>query len=389
MTGGRSDYATWHWLWDLYLAGMCAVAVGAVHLLDDRVPGRSPAGATAALAALAVWLILGGRRVPRMGALAWRPLLYIVVAVTLWAVAMVCAPGAVAAVPALFPVVFSTLPLRAGVLAAVLVTLLPLGIEIGTSGVHSAHFPVAVAMTLIGLVAGPIIGIMVVSTVKQRTELARLVDELRDSRAETASLSRQAGVATERARLAREIHDTLAQGFTSIVTLAQAIEAELETDRAAAARHLALIESTARDNLAESRTMVTRLTPNALDGATLPAAIGRLCSSFAEETGIVVRGRVAEDTSSAGMAGDVVLLRAAQEALSNVRRHSGADTAEVSLDSTVGAVRLTVADNGVGLPSEHRDGFGLRGMRSRVEQVGGTMTVTSPGGVRLEVEVPV
>ncbi|MGU3497411.1 sensor histidine kinase [Mycobacterium sp. C31M] len=389
MEDGGSEYPTWHWLWDLYLAGMCAVAIGAVHLLDDRVPGPSPAGATVLLALLAGWLILAGRQVPRLGTLGWRPLVYVVGAVVLWAAAMVCAPAAVAAVPALFPVVFSTLPLRAAVGAAVLVTLLPLGVEFAMTGARSPYFPVAVAMTLIGLVAGPIIGIMIVTSVRQRIALAGLVAELRDSRAETARLSRQAGVAAERERLAREIHDTLAQGFTSIVTLCQAIEAELGTDRDAAVRHLTLIESTARDNLAESRTMVAELTPTALEGATLPAAILRLCQAFENETGTAVDRRIAGDTPSAGMAGDVVLLRAAQEALSNIRRHSGAGAATVTLERRLDSVRLTVSDNGIGLGPGHADGFGLRGMRSRVAQVGGTVSVDSPDGVRLQIEVPV
>lgn len=385
---GGPGHATWHWLWDLYAVGICAVAIGAVHLLDDRVPGRSPSGATIALTVMAGWLIVAGRWIPRMGAVGWRPLLYVAVALTLWAAAMVCAPVAVAAIPALFPVVFSTLPLAAGVTASILITLLPLGLELAVSGPGSPHFAVAVAMTFIGLVAGPIIGIMVVSSVRQRMVLARLVAELRDSRAETASLSRQAGVAAERERLAREIHDTLAQGFTSIVALTQAIEAELSTDREAAAHHLALIQATARENLAEARTMVAELTPNALDGATLPAAIRRLCMAFGDETDMTLDCRVADDTPTVGMAGDVVLLRAAQEALSNIRWHSGADTARVALDRTPDAVRLVVSDNGKGLPSRHIDGFGLRGMRSRVSQVGGTMTVLSEGGVRVQIEVP-
>src|SRR5690242_16644138 len=100
---------TWHWLWDLYITAMCGVAVAGVLLLDHSVPGRSPAGAVAALAAMLVWLTVAGRRVPRLGALGWRPLGYVIVAVALWCVAMWCAPAAVAAIPALFPVVFSTL----------------------------------------------------------------------------------------------------------------------------------------------------------------------------------------------------------------------------------------------------------------------------------------
>jgi len=385
---GGPEHPTWHWLWDLYITAMCGVAAGGVLLLDDSAPGRSPAGAVAALGAMLVWLTVIGRRVPRLGALGRRPLGYVLVAVALWCVAMWCAPAAVAAIPALFPVVFSTLPLGGAIGAAVTIAVLPLVLVLADSGASSRYLTIALAVALMGLVTGPILGIFIVGSVRQRMALARLVHELRASRAETSRLSREAGVAAERERLAREIHDTLAQGFTSIVALTQAIEAEIGTDPAAAARHLALIEATARENLAEARAMVTGLTPTALDGATLPAAIRRQCVAFEAETGIAVCDRITEATPSAGMAGDVVLLRAAQEALANIRQHSRAGAVTVTLYGDTDVVRLTVSDNGIGLPDRHNDGFGLRGIRSRVAQVGGSVTVSSDRGLRLDIEVP-
>ena len=146
--------------------------------------------------------------------------------------------------------------------------------------------PVAVADTLVGVVAAPVIGTVIVTSVRQRERLAALVAELAATRAESARLSREAGAAAERERLAREIHDTLAQGFTSIVALAQAIEPELESDTAAAKRHVELIRSTARENLAEARAMVAELTPTALHDGSLPAAIERQCDRLSAENGI-------------------------------------------------------------------------------------------------------
>jgi signal transduction histidine kinase len=91
-----------------------------------------------------------------------------------------------------------------------------------------------------------------------------------------------------------------------------------------------------------------------------------------------------------GMATDVVLLRAAQEAFANIRKHSQANTVTVALSPLECGVRLSVADNGIGLADGHADGFGLRGMRVRVAQVGGTMWVapTPGGGTTVTVEVP-
>jgi signal transduction histidine kinase len=249
---------------------------------------------------------------------------------------------------------------------------------------------VAVAITLLGVVATPVIGIMVVTATRQRAKLAELVAELEGSRAESARLSREAGVAAERERLAREIHDTLAQGFTSIVTLAQAVDSELEADPAAATKHIELIRTTARENLAEARVMVAGLTPTALDEDSLAAAIQRQAERLSAETGIAVKVAIGEQLPALGMAADVVLLRATQEALANVRKHSRADLVRVELAAADHCVRLSLQDNGIGLSGDHYEGFGLRGMRERVAQVGGTMTVsrTPCGGVTVAVEVP-
>lgn len=380
----------WHWMWSAYIAGVCVVAAAACFLFDDLLPGRSPVIAAVLLAALLAWLVAAGRAVPRLGELGWRPVVYIVVAAVLWIVAMWFAPAAFIAIPALYPVVFSTLPLTAAVAASMLITLIPLTVDIATNGVGSAHLSIGIAMTLLGLVAGPIIGTMVVTTVRQRIRLAELLAELEASRAEGARLSREAGAAAERQRLAHEIHDTLAQGFTSIIALAQAVDAELRTDPAAAARHIALIDSTARANLSESRTMVSSLTPAALDDDSISAAIRRQCDAFSAETGVPVTLATDPDLPPSAMAAKVVLLRAAQETLSNIRRHARATAVTVALSTADNRLRLCVSDNGTGLGEGHRDGFGLRGMRARAEQIGGTLTIgaTPGGGVTVALEVP-
>jgi signal transduction histidine kinase len=231
---------------------------------------------------------------------------------------------------------------------------------------------------------------VIITSMRQREKLAALVAELAATRAESARLSREAGAAAERERLAREIHDTLAQGFTSIVALAQAVEPELDSDTAAAKRHVELIRSTARENLAEARAMVAELTPTALHDGSLPAAIQRQCDRLSAESGITATIRVDGELPPLGMATDVVLLRAAQEAFTNIRKHSQANSVMVALSPIECGVRLSVSDNGIGVTDEHAEGFGLRGMRARATQVGGTMSVTptAGGGTTVTVEVP-
>lgn len=380
--------SNWNWLWEVYVVGVCIVAIVAVVLLDDRFPGNV-AVAAASLGGIALCVLVFGRRATRLPELDWRAIAYVGAVVALWVIAIRASPVAVASVPAIYPMVFSTLPLRAALVVTTAINLLPLTLQLIGSA-RSPNLPLAIAITLLGLVATPVIGTVIVTSMRQRRELAIVVGELAASRAETARLSRQAGAAAERERLAREIHDTLAQGFTSIVALAQAVEAELDTDPAAASRHVELIRATARENLAEARVMVADLAPAALDDSSLPAAIRRQADRLSAETGITVTMSVNPDLPALGMATDVVLLRAAQEALANIRRHAQATAVRIDLAGTGDGVRLSLSDNGVGLTAGHTDGFGLRGMRARLAQVGGTISVKQEagGGLTLLVEVP-
>nr|WP_241744533.1 sensor histidine kinase [Cellulosimicrobium arenosum] len=226
---------------------------------------------------------------------------------------------------------------------------------------------------------------------RQAERHARLVDELRATQAELARSHHRAGVAAERERVAREIHDTLAQGFTSVVMLAQAAGADLDRGATDAARdRLAIVEATARENLAEARALVAATGPVPLAaGGTLVEAVARLAQRFGTESGVEVTTSLA-DVCGLSSAEQVVLLRSAQEALANVRRHAAARTARVVLTQDVGATVLEVVDDGRGLPVGRTEGYGLRGMRERVAAEGGTVVVGDgpSGGTRVEVRLP-
>ncbi|MGZ5395773.1 MAG: sensor histidine kinase [Mycobacterium sp.] len=378
----------WNWLWEAYVVGLAVAAIVAVVLLDDRYPGNV-IGAAVALTAMAAVVLVFGRRVAPLPELDWRTVIFVAAVVGLWILALLASPVSVAAVPAIYPIVFSTLPLAAALVVTTIVNIIPLTMLVLGNGIRSPNFSMAVAITLVGVVGTPVIGTVIMTSMRQRRRLAALVAELAATRTESARLSRAAGTAAERERLAREIHDTLAQGFTSIVMLAQAIEPELETDTAAARRHVELIGATARENLAEARAMVAELTPSPLEEP-LPAAIQRQCDRLAAETDAAVTVRIAGDLPPQSMASDVVLLRAAQEAFANIRKHAHASAVTVELSSSDSGVRLAVTDNGIVLNSRQVEGFGLRGMRARVAQVGGAVSVSAAagGGTTLTVEVP-
>jgi signal transduction histidine kinase len=389
MSGDAPRGGEWHWLWAVYVVSICAVAIVAVVLLNHRFPGNVPVAATA-LACIAVWVLGFGRQAVRLPERDWRTLVFVGVAVGLWVLAMWASPAALAAVPAIYPLVFATLPLVIALIVTTAINLIPLTLLLVGQGVRSPNMPMVIAITLIGIVTAPVIGTAIMTSMRQRRQLSALVAELAATRAESARLSREAGTAAERERLAREIHDTLAQGFTSIVALAQAVEPELDTDTAAAKRHIELIRTTARENLAEARAMVAELTPTALGEGSLRAAIQRQCDRLSSETGATVTMHADGELPPLDMATDVVLLRATQEAFANIRKHAQAGRVTVELSTADSSVRLSVADNGIGLPSEHTEGFGLRGMRARAAQVGGSMSVcpTPGGGTTVKVEVP-
>lgn len=203
-------------------------------------------------------------------------------------------------------------------------------------------------------------------------------------------MSHEHGVLAERERFSRDIHDTLAQGFTSIVMLLEAADVAIGVDEDVARRHLALARSTARDNLAEARSLVAALSPPELADGSLLEAVRRLVGRCSDELQLSADTAVTGDPRRLPAATEVVLLRGAQESLANVRKHAGASRFEVQLDYGADVATLRVRDNGCGFEPAVAEGFGLAGMRARAEQVGGYLRLDSaPGaGTSVELQVP-
>lgn len=223
---------------------------------------------------------------------------------------------------------------------------------------------------------------------EQSEERRRLISELEATRGELAESERRAGAFAERQRLAREIHDTLAQGFASIVTLYEAARADLAKRPQVALGRLEEIGRTARSSLSEARRVVWALRPEALEEGTLADALEQLVRDFRSETGLDATSTVTGNRRELEAAAEATLLRVAQEALANVRQHARASRVALTLSYLEDALLLDVRDDGIGiqraLADQDRDGrqaggFGLTGMRERVEQRGGTLTIESQG----------
>jgi signal transduction histidine kinase len=222
---------------------------------------------------------------------------------------------------------------------------------------------------LLSLAFSIVFGLWITRIATLSEERQELLDELQSTQAELEAVSRDAGVTSERERLAREIHDTIAQELTGMVMLAQ--RARLEPDAAARAAQLTQLEETAREALTETRALIADGAPASLD-AGLVAALERLTARFSQETGITVT--LTADDTGLDRTTEVVVLRCTQEALSNVRKHSGATAATVTLER--GA--LTVTDDGHGFdPDAATNGYGLTGMRDRLALVGGRLELAS------------
>ena len=178
---------------------------------------------------------------------------------------------------------------------------------------------------------------------------------------------------------AREIHDTLAQGLASIVVLAEAARAGIGTDPEASARQLASIERTARENLAEARVLVGSAPREGVAAGSIAATLRRTLDRFAEDTGLTVDADLPDVRCDQPTR--VALLRCTQESLANVRKHAAASTVGVVLAAHPHGVELEITDDGRGFaPGAASGGFGLDGMRRRLAELGGLLTVTSAPG---------
>ncbi|MDR7276468.1 sensor histidine kinase [Catenuloplanes atrovinosus] len=232
---------------------------------------------------------------------------------------------------------------------------------------------------------------------EQSEQRRRAVAALEAAAAENARLhrrlveqAREAGAVAERARVAREIHDTLAQGLAGVLTQLDAARCAGSVPEPAGG-HLDRAAGLARSTLDDARRSLHALRPAPLSGG-LIAALRDTVDEWTGDTGVDADLRADPPPAGLSRAGEVVLLRALREALANAARHAGASKVVVTLTAMDDAVALDVRDDGRGFaPDGARPGsFGLTGIRERAEAVGGRMEIESaPGaGTVLSVLLP-
>ena len=199
--------------------------------------------------------------------------------------------------------------------------------------------------------------------------------------------TRQIAVMEERNRMAREIHDTLAQGFSGIILQLEAAEQTLGGEASAAERHLNQARSLARKSLAEARRSVWNLRPQALEQVSLVEALKQEADKFSQSVGVSAKFNVFGVRRDLQPDLETVLLRIGQESLTNVRKHAKATEVEINLTFDEAAVEMSIRDNGVGFKSvaasgdeKKRGAFGLISMRERARGLGGMLEVQSRRG---------
>ena len=223
---------------------------------------------------------------------------------------------------------------------------------------------------------------MITELAQANQRLEEIMTENTGLQAQLLTQAREAGAGDERQRMAREIHDTLAQGLTGIITqLEAAQQTASEPERE---RRIDNAKRLARDSLAEARRSVQALRPQALEDSKLPDALADAVTRWTATSGVLAEVRTTGDPQALHPEVEVTLLRVAQEALANVAKHAGAAHAWVTLSYMEDVVTLDVRDDGAGFdraePSPAGGGFGLIAMRQRINRLAGQLEIESEPG---------
>lgn len=304
--------------------------------------------------------------------------LWVVGLSVVWVGLLVVVPEAAYLVFPLFFLYLHVLPRVVGPAAVVAATL----VAVVALGLHGGFTVGGVVGPLVGAGVALLIGLGYRALAREAAEREALVAELLATRDRLAATEREQGVLAERARLAREIHDTVAQGLSSIQMLLHAAE-RADGDRPGT-EHIRLARETAADGLADTRRFIRELAPPTLDQG-LGAALRRLAEQQWTRHGLTV-GVTVPDVALP-MDVETALLRLAQGAVANAVQHARAAHVDVVVAVDGREARLTVVDDGVGFDpvttgdrAAATDSFGLRAMAERVEQFGGRLTVDSAPG---------
>jgi signal transduction histidine kinase len=202
-------------------------------------------------------------------------------------------------------------------------------------------------------------------------------------------VEREAGRLTERQRLARDIHDTLAQHFTSII---MHLSAAKHSNFGTVQTQVQQAEEAAREGLDEIRRIVWDMQPEQIEKASLVEAVEELAARWSAENSVQVKMNVTGTPRSLTSSAETALLRISQEAMHNINKHAQAKNVNITFSFMEDMFVMDIVDDGLGFdPSKTSNGFGLKTMRDRIEELGGILTIESErgGGTAIAVSLPI
>jgi signal transduction histidine kinase len=318
----KDVWVKWDWLWKAIFYAAVIVSTWLMLLDDDR---KAPVWVVLMLTGiLLLWhwggLKLAYRKSDVLGNRAIFSFIVIIGVIVLWFALVNISPAYYFTLFGLFGLVFRHLPLRYGVIAVLILTGSIIYEQLADASATFSLTNPTIWMFLLTALGAIILGVWITASIGQSTRRRQLIEQLEATQAELAASERRAGILEERQRLARDIHDTLAQGFTSIVMHLEAADQALPDDLDTLQKHLDRARETARSSLEQARRVVHDLRPHSLDQQSLPDAIERTAVRWQEETGIPLTTTITGDPVPLHPDIEVTLLRATQEALANIRR---------------------------------------------------------------------
>ncbi|MBL8061385.1 MAG: sensor histidine kinase [Anaerolineales bacterium] len=315
-----------------------------------------------------------------------RTLAYQIIGWVIWGFLIASHPAALMLAAMFYPILFARMPIRWAIFSASIMTVGLLLNSFFSFDMDRSAIPTFIILGIMGLGTAIIIGSFINSLIMQSHERQRLIDELSQTRANLLKVEREAGILAERQRLAREIHDTLAQDFTSIIMHLTA--ARLNNSGTS---YLQQAEQTAREGLEEARRIVWALRPEQLEHSTLVESIEGFAARWSAENGVSVNAAITGIARPLGPEKDAALLRVTQEAMNNIKKHARASRVDITLSYMPDLVALDIVDDGIGFEKGHHQGFGLKTMRERVEELRGALVIESQRekGTAIAISLPI
>jgi len=350
-------------------------AGGIIFVITEDVTALNRVYLFGLLAAFALLLVVGLRaRTPLKGIyfiLSLQLLILLAGAVVLPAINILIVAMSILAI--------SRLPTRHGMIWTAFFALINLGIQYNEGG-----FPTGVVDGFINgliLFAFAAFASSLLQADQARREAQQLLTELEAAHTQLQEYAAQVedlAVAEERNRLSRDLHDTLGHRLTVSIVQLEGAERLISTSPEKAGQMVEIVRQQLIEGLSELRRTVAMLrTPIATD-LSLPKALHELASDFEKATQLAIKVTVPDSLPPLPEAYRLALYRAAQESLTNIQRHAQASKASLTMDLSAETLTLRVEDNGVGLSDgADQQGFGLRGMRERITQLGGTVEMHS------------